>query len=371
MEFNQLVHQLNNTHLQLTEQAIKAVNTSLTIRNWLFGFYIVEFEQNGEDRATYGTNLLATLAKELKRYKLTRCDERELRRCRQFYINYPQFTKVVAQIESIREALTPKFEDSLSIRESATPEFQIPDNHYNTIINKLSYTHLVELLKVEDPLQRLFYEIETLKCGWTVKELKRQIGSLLYERTGLSANKEKLLSQVDNSSQKVEITNIIRDPYVFEFLGLKPREIFTEKALEHALLDHLTQFLLELGKGFCLEAQQKRILIDSEHHFIDLVFYHRLLHCNVLIDLKTERFHHSHAGQLNMYLEYYKRYEMQAGDNPPVGILLCTSKDKEHVEFATAGLDEKLFVAQYLVGLPDKKELELFIRKEIQHREIE
>lgn len=135
--------------------------------------------------------------------------------------------------------------------------------------------------------------------------------------------------------------------------------------MEQALLDHLLQFLLELGKGFCFEARQKRLVIDNEHHFIDMVFYHRLLHCNVLVDLKTERFNHIHAGQLNMYLEYYKKHEMVQGDNPPVGILLCTHKDQEHVEFATAGIDDKVFVAKYLVALPDKKELEEFIKKEL------
>ena len=142
-----------------------------------------------------------------------------------------------------------------------------------------------------------------------------------------------------------------------------------EKEMEQALLDHLLQFLLELGKGFCFEARQKRIIIDNEHHFIDLVFYHRTLHCNVLIDLKTERFNHAHAGQLNMYLEYYKKYELAEGDNPPVGILLCSDKDKEHVEFATAGIDDKVFVSQYMVALPGKQELEQFIKKEIKEQE--
>ncbi|MDO6432751.1 PDDEXK nuclease domain-containing protein [Flavitalea sp. BT771] len=124
---------------------------------------------------------------------------------------------------------------------------------------------------------------------------------------------------------------------------------------------------MELGKGFCFEARQKRIVVDNEHHFVALVFYHRLLHCTVLIEVKSERFHHSHAGQLNLYLEYYKKYEMAEGDNAPVGILLCTDKDQEHVEFATAGLDDKLFVSQYLVALPDKKELEQFIKRELRN----
>jgi predicted nuclease of restriction endonuclease-like (RecB) superfamily len=241
----------------------------------------------------------------------------------------------------------------------------IPDTHYFNLFNRISYTHFVELIRVDDSLKRLFYESECLKGTWSVKELKRQIGSLLYERTGLSQNKERLLAMVQATPNANTFTDLIRDPYIFEFLGLKQQEVLPEKELEQALLDHLLQFLLELGKGFCFEARQKRIVIDNEHHFIDMVFYHRLLHCNILVELKTERFNHTHAGQLNMYLEYYKKYETVQGDNPPVGILLCTDKDQEHVEFATAGLDDKVFVAKYLVALPDKNELEQFIKKEL------
>lgn len=223
------------------------------------------------------------------------------------------------------------------IRGSVNPELIIDDNHYFNLFNRISYTHFKELIRIDDSLKRLFYELECVKGTWSVQELKRQIGSLLYERTGLSQNKEKLLELVHATPGAYTFTDIIRDPYIFEFLGLKQQEVLLEKEMEQALLDHLLQFLLELGKGFCFEARQKRIIIDNEHHFIDMVFYHRLLHCNVLIDLKTERFNHTHAGQLNMYLEYYKKYEMVKGDNPPVGILLCTDKDQEHVEFATAG----------------------------------
>jgi predicted nuclease of restriction endonuclease-like (RecB) superfamily len=215
----------------------------------------------------------------------------------------------------------------------------IPDAHYFNLFNRISYTHFVELIRVDEPLKRLFYELECIKGTWSVKELKRQIGSLLYERTGMWQNKEKLLAMVQATPEANTFTDLIRDPYIFEFLGLKQHEVLPEKELEHALLDHLLQFMLELGKGFCFEASQKRIVIDNEHHFIDLVFYHRLLHCNVLVDLKTERFNHTHACQLD--------------------------KDQEHVEFATAGIDDKVFVAKYLVALPDKKELEQFIRKDL------
>ena len=371
MDFKDLIIALSKINEQLQEQSIRAVNISLTLRNWFFGFYIVEFEQNGKDRAGYGKALLANIASAMQGLAISNTDERELRRYRQFYMAYPAAANLIADNNQIRGLLPPDlagFENSISkdsIRGSANPDLQIPDAHYFNLFNRISYSHFTELIRVDEPLKRLFYELECVKGTWSVKELKRQIGSLLYERTGLSANKDKLLALVQAAPFTHTLTDIIRDPYIFEFLGLKQQEVLPEKDMEQALLDHLLQFLLELGKGFCFEARQKRIIIDNEHHFIDMVFYHRLLHCNVLIDLKTERFNHTHAGQLNMYLEYYKKYEMAQGDNPPVGILLCTDKDQEHVAFATAGMDDKVFVAKYLVALPDKKELEQFIKKEL------
>ncbi len=371
MDFKELINALSTINNELREHSIRAVNTSLTLRNWFFGYYIIEFEQNGRDRAGYGKALLAEIASAMKGLAIPNTDERELRRYRQFYIAYPSAANLITNNHQIRGLLPPellKSSDTITItsnRESANPGFNIPETHYFNLFNRISYTHFVELIRVDDPLKRLFYELECVKGTWSVKELKRQIGSLLYERTGLSENIERLLGLVHATPGTHTFNGLIRDPYVFEFLGLKPQEVLPEKDMEQALLDHLLHFLLELGKGFCFEARQKRIIIDNEHHFIDMVFYHRLLHCNVLIELKAERFHHAHAGQLNMYLEYYKKYEKEPGDNPPVGILLCTGKDQEHVEFATAGLDDKVFVAQYLVALPNKKELEQFIKKEL------
>ena len=377
MKFNDLIGALSKVNTELREQGVQAVNTALTIRNWVFGFYIVEFEQNGNDRAEYGKGLLAIISKEMQSRQISNTDERELRRCRQFYSTYPQADTFIFSNNRIRGLLSPEFtlnensieNSSIQIRGTLSPEFILPEIHYENLFNKLSYSHFIELIRIDDPMKRLFYELECIKSVWSLKELKRQTGSLLYERTGLSANKEKLLASVHQNKQSPIFSDLIRDPYIFEFLGLRNQEVLPEKEMEQALLDHLLQFLLELGKGFCFEARQKRIIIDNEHHFIDLVFYHRLLHCNVLIDLKTERFNHAHAGQLNMYLEYYKKYEMAEGDNPPVGILLCSDKDKEHVEFATAGIDDKVFVSKYLVGLPDKYELEQFIKKEIKENE--
>jgi predicted nuclease of restriction endonuclease-like (RecB) superfamily len=367
MNFKELIYNLQSINDELQQSAIRAVNTSLTLRNWLFGLYIVEFEQNGKDRAEYGDFLLQRISVEMKKCKISNTDERELRRFRQFYTVYSSAKYYIMNQNSIRELINPELSSKKNdlIRGTTNPELEIPENHYQRIFNQISYSHFIELIRIDDSLKRLFYEIECIKGTWSVKELKRQIGSLLYERTGLSNNKEKLLALSQQDTAVHSAFDIIKDPYIFEFLGLKQQDVLLEKDLEKSLTDHLLQFLLELGKGFCFESRQKRIVIDNEHHFIDLVFYHRILHCNVLIELKNERFHHSHSGQLNMYLEYFKKYEMTEGDNPPIGILLCTEKDAEHVAFATAGLDDKLFVSKYLVDLPDKKELEQFIKKEI------
>jgi len=252
------------------------------------------------------------------------------------------------------------------VSEENRPESELPVLPAQQLLQHLTYTHLVELVKIEAPQQRLFYEVECIKGNWSVRELKRQIGSLLYERTGLSKDKGKLIQLTHHQAHPLQSEDVIRSPYIFEFLGLPEQGMYLEQDLEKALITHLEQFLLELGRGFCFEARQKRITVDNEHYYVDLVFYHRLLKCHVLIELKNRKFHHQDAGQLNFYLNYYRKHEMSPGDNPPVGILLCTAQDQEHVEFATAGLDNQLFVSQYQVRLPSTEELRQFL---IQERE--
>lgn len=354
MIFNDLPSFISSTDSLLKQQSLKAVNIHLTIRNWLIGFFIVEFEQHGTDKATYGAKLLPNLAEKLQVQKISNSSVRELRRYRLFYLDYPLLGQEIRLFLSnipIRGIVFPELEtvttflDYISEKEPLTivgtpsPQFKSAIIWAVTpqeIITRLSYSHLSELLEVETE-KRDFYQYHCIQGNWSVRELRRQIGSLLYERTALSKNKTELLPQEISSSEEEAL--ILRDPYIFEFLGLKPQEVFTERNLENALIEHLEAFLLELGKGFCFEARQKRIAIDGEHYFVDLVFYHRLLKCHVLIELKTEKFHYTHAGQLNLYLNYFKKYEMAEGDRPPVGILMCTAKDAEHVEFATAGLD--------------------------------
>lgn len=361
LTFTALVQSIQQTHEELAAQASRSVNFSLTLRNWIIGCYITEYEQKGMDRAAYGDRLLERLSLHLKKDGVSRSETRELRRYRQFYQIYPQ----------IRDSLTPELRNKLlrrlpaegsKIREPATPEFAISGEK---LISRLSFTHFVELLKCENATKRTFYEVECMRGNWSVRELRRQIGSLYYERSGLSKNKAKLAVLAQNGAEITEPQLAIRDPYVFEFLGLKPVEVMSESHLENELLEKIQEFLLELGHGFCLEARQKRILIGDTHNFVDLVFYHRILKCHVLVELKAEKFSHENIGQLNTYVSWYKKNIMLAGDNPPIGILLCTDKDHALVEYALAGMDNDLFVSKYQLELPNKEEMQRFIEEQI------
>lgn len=360
--FSDLIRQIHQTHAELTAQAYKAVNVSLTLRNWLIGLHIAEYEQQGLDRAQYGTALLKKLSISLKQLSVSNRNERELRRYRQFYQEYPQ----------IRGALTPELTDRIPLLANSGGAPQIPAVSENTgridgktLISRLSFTHISELLRLENPQQRAFYEVEAILGNWSIRELKRQIGSLYFERSGLSHNKQKLSELAQTTAEQLTGMNI-RDPYVFEFLGLKPAEVMSESDLEQQLIDRLQTFLLELGHGFCFEAQQKRILIGDEYFFVDLVFYHRILKCHVLVELKIERFSHENLGQLNTYVGWYRANMMVEGDNPPIGILLCTDKNHALAEYALAGMDNQLFVSRYQLDLPKKEEMQRFIDEQLQ-----
>ena len=253
-------------------------------------------------------------------------------------------------------------QDARHIREAVTPELGVTAGE---ILTRLSFSHLVELMQCDDTTRRAFYELECIRGNWSVRELRRQIASLYYERTGLSKDKKKLATLAQQCAERAEWTHVIRDPYVFEFLGLKSRDVMGESHLEDQLLDKLQEFLLELGHGFCFEARQKRILIGDSHNFVDLVFYHRILKCHVLVELKVAAFSHENIGQLNTYLSWYRKNMMTEGDNPPVGILLCTQKDHTLVEYALAGIDNGMFVSKYLLELPKQEEMRRFIEEEL------
>lgn len=375
MNFELLIDTISKTHSHFQQQAVKAVNVSLTLRNWLIGYYIVEFEQKGEDRAKYGKKLLANLAKRCSSIK--GLDERTFRNFRLFYLYYPQIQPLISsqfQTFPIRRSATSELGNNdihdiqLQIMGSLTSEFQLADFQLKgtIIVQSLSYTHIEQLVNIEDNVKRSFYELECIKGTWSVRELKRQINSLYYERSGMSIKPE-MLSQI--TQQKAEIANpsdIVKSVYAFEFLGLKAKDAVEENDLESALLDHLQDFMMEMGHGFCLEARQKKILIGDEYFFIDLVFYHRILKCHVLVELKVEDFNHHNIGQLNTYVNYFKANVMQSDDNPTIGILLVTHKNTALVEFATTGMDNKLFVSKYLLELPKKEILEAFITNELQ-----
>lgn len=358
MDFKQLITNIQQTHDYLQEKAVAAVNQSLTLRNWLFGFYIVEYEQNGKDRAKYGQQLLKTIAEKTSK-QIKGMNDRYLRDCRQFYNTYPHIIDLADKLSlpnQIWRSATPK---SKTKKKGTTIGISA-----EMLISRLSYTHILELTKESEPLKRAFYEIQSVKGNWSVRELERQRGSLLYERTGLSKNKEKLMQLTNDKALQLTPQDIIKDPYVFEFLGLKQQEVLGEAELEAALLDHLQEFLLELGKGFCFESRQKRITVDNEHHYVDLVFYHRVLKCHVIIELKTRKFNHGDAGQMNFYLNYFQEQEMAEGDNPPIGILLCTEKGASTAKYATGGMNNKFFVSKYKTVLPTEEELQKEIEKE-------
>ena len=357
---SELVLQLHDSAYSAT---VKAINRFATIRNYVIGFYIVEYEQHGNDRAKYGDRLLKRLAESVNKRGI---NETILKNCRRFYLAYPQIKVYLTAISptASKKSLgkSPTASDKSSqISPTLSDNFITPAAE---LVSKLSFSHIVEILTIDDPLARFFYETESIRCCWSVKELRRQISTNLYFRAGVSQKPELLLERTEiNTSPAITI----KDPFSFEFLGLRP-EAFTENDLENALIGHLQEFLLEMGKGFCFEARQKRMIIDDEYYFADLVFYNRILHCNVIIELKDDEFRHADLSQLNAYVSYFRENEMNLGDNPPVGILLCTRKGDKMVEYALAGMDNELFVSTYMLSLPDKKTLQEFLLKEIEKR---
>ncbi len=369
--FGDLTSIIQTTHDAALSSAVKAINRMQTMRNWLIGYYIVEYEQHGKDRAEYGAKLLKKLEERVNRKGMTR---NTFQSARNFYRMYPQIIEnfqinkgASMSCKSYMDT-TNKISDTESIDNQSNGicptvscKFQTSGK---TIISKLSYSHMYEIMKVSDPLARYFYEQECIKCTWSVRELRRQISTNLYVRAGISANPDKLLSLPSvQGHDSAELQ--IRQPFTFEFLGLKAQDIVDEHDLEEALISHLQEFILELGKGFCFESRQKRIIIDDEYYYPDLVFYNRILHCGVIIELKNEEFSYENFGQLNAYVSHYRENEMQPGDNPPIGILLCTRKGKKMVEYALAGMDNQLFVSTYMLQLPDKKTLEEFLLKQL------
>ncbi|MDO4267418.1 MAG: PDDEXK nuclease domain-containing protein [Eubacteriales bacterium] len=325
--FEVLAKSIQEINTRAGNAAKGAVNQLMTLRNWIIGYYIIEYEQGGKDRAAYGTRLLKNLENQINEKGM---NSTLFKWCRQFYILYPQ------------------------IGATASHQFGLPDFGKNAtlshdfvtnpekLISNLSFSHIREIMVIEDSFERFFYETECIKCNWSVRELRRQIKTNLYIRVGISRNPELLLKRNTDNKNVTSLT--IKDPFTFEFLGLDAKEAVSESDLEQALIEHLQEFMMELGQGFCFEARQKRIIIDDKYYFIDLVFYSRLLHCNVIIELKNDEFRHEDLGQLNAYVGYYKKNEMIEGDVfrtivplVPVSIAKVEPQDTTQVKNQVAG----------------------------------
>ena len=379
LTFDSLVGRINLIQDALQAQAAHAVNLSLTARNWLVGYYSVEFEQNGEDRAKYGEKLINRLAERINRKGF---EPRSLRVYRRVYLVYPQLGTAIGSYlqkngsslfnygnTAIWQSVIAKFQisgnQSDEIWRSALAKLEDWSTPADRLFYRLNYTCIAYLTSIEDPLKRAFYEQETIRSCWTSRELDRQVSSQYYERMGMSKNKKALQRLTAKNAQQITPKEIIHNPVTLEFLGIKPYEDNTETKLETAILNNLQRFLMEMGRGFCFEYRQKRILVDQDYFKADLIFYHRILKCHVIIDLKIDRFRHEYASQLNLYMNYYKHEVMQQDDNPPIGILLCTDYGETTVQYAIEGLSQNIFVSKYRLQLPSEDDFRKYMLENI------
>ena len=316
--YQQLLAQISDTYTQGRVRAVQAVNAQLIDAYWEVGRHIVEFEQAGQVRADYGKALISNLATDLGLRHGKGFSRSNLVYMRLLYLRYP-----ISQKPS----------------------------------HQLSWSHYVELLKLDDPLERGFYEQQAIAERWSVPELKRQRAASLFLRLAASTDKAGILQLANQGRVVAQPADLLREPYVFEFLKIPEPHRVSETQLETLLCDHLQPFLLELGKGFTFVGRQYRVTINNSHHRVDLVFYHRILRCFVLIDLKLGDVQHHDIGQMNLYLGYFAAEENGEGDNPPIGIILSRQKDELLVEYATYGMNSQLFVQKYQLYLPDREAL--------------
>ncbi len=377
VNFDNLVQQIEYTDHALQNNARLIINRHVTAKAWLNGYYIVEYEQHGSDRAQYGERLLQNLSEKLKNKKTF--SYRSLKLYKQFYLAY---RPLVDQIEifahsllqnrqTMSAQLLPADIDNITIRQTVSAQLMKHQNSENNIstnpellFNKLSFSHLSLLLPIKDPLKRAFYETMAIKGTWSVRELQRQIDSNYYERSGWSKRPEELARMVQNNAEMATLAMDIKSPFVFEFLGLRAKDVVEESNLESALIDNLQEFILELGMGFCFEERQKKLLIDDRYYKADLVFYHRILKRHVIIELKAHRLDYADVAQLNMYLAYYRKNIMLTDDNEPIGILLCSEVGQEMAEYTMMGADANLFLSKYQLELPSTERITEFLRKE-------
>ncbi|MEW6620727.1 MAG: PDDEXK nuclease domain-containing protein [bacterium] len=343
--YSSLLERIAEILTQARTKAFREINRAQVLAYWGIGREIVEFEQKGKARAEYGEELLKKLSADMTAKFGRGFSERNLRNIRTFYLNFPIWQTLSAKSSERQKTQTPSGKSI--IRQTPSGKFE----------PMLSWSQYCELLKVEEPLARSFYEQESIQNNWSVRELKRQIGSMLFERLALSKDTKAVMKIAEKGQIVEKPEDAIKDPYILEFLNLKEETSYTESQLEQALIDNLQHFLLELGKGFAFVARQKRITIANRHYHIDLVFYNRLLKCLVLIDLKTDELDHADIGQMNFYLNYIKDNEKVEGENDPVGLILCAKKDDIFAKYVLGGLSNKVFASKYKLALPSEKEL--------------
>ncbi|WP_134091405.1 YhcG family protein [Olivibacter sp. XZL3] len=329
-EYRNLVQQISVRYEEGRKQAAQFVNTRLLEAYWEVGRYIIEFEQEGANRAKYGKALLEHLASDLT-----------LRHGKGFSRSNLNYMRLVYRYYPICEELP----------------------------HKLSWTHLCELVKIDDPLERSFYEKQAILENWSTTELKRQKKSSLFLHLAASKDKQGILQLAKQGQSITKPDDIIRDPYVLDFLKIPEPHHYTESELENRIIEHLQHFLLELGKGFAFIGRQYRITLGNRHHYVDLVFYHRILKCFVLIDLKREEAGYEDVGQMNMYLGYFENEENTTGDNPPIGIVLAREKDDLLIQYAMHNVSSQLFVSKYQLYLPNKEELRAVIEETLREEE--
>lgn len=374
-DFDGLVAHIQQTQDVLQNNARLVINRHVTAKAWLTGYYIVEYEQKGADRAKYGEQLLKKLAEKLKDKKTF--SYRTLRLYRQFYLVYNRLglpiKKYLCGNLSIGQSVIAKLKSSqnegLIIWQSVIAKSSdVVGNEVwvdpQELFDKLSFTHLAAILPISDPLERAFYETMAIRGTWSVRELQRQIDSNYYFRSGWSQKPEALAKLVEGKAETDTLALDIKSPFTFEFLGLQAKDVVEESDLETALITHLQDFILELGMGFCFEERQKKMLIDDRYFKADLVFYHRILKRHVIIELKANRLNYADAAQLHLYLAYYRKNIMLPDDNPPIGILLCSEVGQEMAEYSLLDLDESVFISKYQLNVPSKERMTEFLRKE-------
>jgi len=338
---------------QARHAAVRSVNQILTATYWEIGRRIVEFEQKGAYRAEYGESLLRRLSKDLVLEFGRGFSEENLRLMRLFYLHYRGRISQTVSGKLAAPVSTKKSQTASGFLSPPIDSSKTGAEVLQTVsaLFPLSWSHYVRLLALDEQAKRDFYEEEARRAGWSVRQLDRQINSMLYERVALSKKKGELLKQAEGSGNHITAEEAIKDPYVLEFLGLP--EPVSERDLENALIHHMADFLLELGYGFTFVARQKRLQIGSESYYIDLLFYHRGLRCLVVIDLKVGKFTHADAGQMNLYLNYLTENEMLEGEESPIGLILCSEKDEAVAHYALGKLTNKIFASRYKLHLPD------------------